>query len=148
MYSLAWGLALREFVLDREGSRLGIRVSDEHVALCGELISQRLEILDDAIVDDSEPARGVGMGVVLARPAMCRPAGMPDADRALQWLGGEPSLKILELALSAPPRELAVFESCDASRIVPAVFEALECADDRTHNRPCPQDPHYAAHRS
>jgi hypothetical protein len=47
---------LCEFVFDRERSRLGIRFSDEHAVLGGELIPERLEILDGAVIDDCEPA--------------------------------------------------------------------------------------------
>ncbi len=75
-------LAGGEFVLDHQRGDLGVGLGDEAVALGRELLAQRLEVLDDAVVDDGEPARRVRMGVRLGRLAVGRPAGVADADRA------------------------------------------------------------------
>jgi len=69
------------------------------------------------------------MGVVLGRPAMSRPAGMSDADRAFERLALKPALEIFKLAFGAPPRELAVFERCHARGIIAAIFGARERID-------------------
>ena len=107
-------LAERQFILDRERRDLGVGLGREFVALGGKLLAQRLEVLDDAVVDDGEPGRSVRMGVGDGRLAVGRPAGVADADCAGERLGGEFGLEVLELALGAPPLEPAVLERRDA----------------------------------
>ena len=138
--------ALRELVFDHEGGDLGVRLGRERIALRHEFIAQRLEVLDDAVVDDREPARGVGMGVGLGRLAMRRPAGVADADRARERRGGELGLEVSELALGPPAFKLAVLKRRDARGIIAAVFEALQRIDNRACDRPRPQNAHNAAH--
>ena len=87
------------------------------------------------------------MGVGLGRLAVRRPAGVADADRAHERLGGEPRLEVLQLSLGAPAREPAVLERRDAGRVVAAVFEALQRVDDRARNRARPENAHNSAHR-
>ena len=48
-------LALSEFVLDQERGDLGVRLGRERMALGGELVAQRSEVFDDAVVDHGEP---------------------------------------------------------------------------------------------
>ncbi len=139
-------LPLRELVLDHEGGDLRIRLRREDVALGGELLAQRLEILDDAVVDDGEPGRGVRMGVVLGRLAVGRPAGVADADRTRERRGGELRLEVLQLSLGAPARELAVFERGDAGRVVAAVFQALQRLHDGACDRPRPENADNSTH--
>jgi hypothetical protein len=69
--------ALGELVVDHEGRDLGIGLGREDVAFARELLAQRPEILDDAVVDDRKPGRSVRMGVGLGRLAVRRPAGGP-----------------------------------------------------------------------
>ena len=140
-------LARSEFVLDYERGDLGVRLGRERMALGGELVTQRPEVFDDAVVDHRESRRRVGMGVGLGRLAMRRPAGVADADRAREGMGRELGLEILEFALGAPPLEPPVLEGRDAGRVVAAVFESLERLDDGPRDRPPPQHAHYAAHR-
>ncbi len=94
-----------------------------------QLAPQLGEILDDAVVHDGEPVGGVRMGVVLGRPAVRRPAGVTDADRAGERLARKPLLEIFEFAFGAAARQHAVFERGDAGRIIAAIFEALERID-------------------
>ena len=87
----------------------------EAIAAAGELGLQRLEILDDAVMDHGDAARGDGMGVALARHAMRRPARVADADPALHRLGREPRLELGELALGAAALDRAVDQGRDAA---------------------------------
>ena len=114
VHRLLGRLAASQLVLDRKRGDLGIGLGGEMVSLGGKLLAQRLEVLDDAVVDDGEPGRSVRMGVGDRRLAVGRPARMSDTDRAGERLGGEFSLEVLELALGAPPLEPAVFERRDA----------------------------------
>src|SRR5215472_14104905 len=104
------------------------------------------EILDDAIVHDGNFFGGVRMGIVLAGTAMGRPAGVADPDPAGERLAGKPVLEILELALGAPSRELAVFQRRNTRRIVAAIFEALERIDQMRRRRLTADDSDNAAH--
>ena len=69
-------------LLDEVRERLGVRVGSEDVAALAQAVAQLLEVLDDAVVDDRDLARavGVGMGVEVIRPAVRRPARVGEAD--------------------------------------------------------------------
>src|SRR5262249_57322284 len=67
-----------------------------------QLLAQLAEILDDAVVDDSKALGGVGVGVAFGRPAVGRPAGVPDADGAGQRLAREPGFEGAQLTLGPP----------------------------------------------
>ena len=138
--------ALGEFVLDDEGRNFGIGLRRKRIALGGEFLAQRPEILDDAVMDDRKPRRGVRMGVGLGRLAMRRPAGVADADRPAERRRGEFRLEVLELALGAPPLQSAVLERRHAGGIVAAVFEPLQRIDDRARDRPGPENPDNSTH--
>src|SRR5262249_58927661 len=73
-----------ELRLDFVGEDLGVRVADEAVAGGRERRLAFGEVLEDAVVDDDDPARAVGvrMRVGLRRAAVSRPADVPDAARA------------------------------------------------------------------
>src|SRR5579872_503102 len=107
----------------------GVGLGREPDAFALELAAQFGKILDDAVVHDGDFFSGVRMRVVLGWAAMRGPTGMTDADRAGKRLAREPVLQILELALGAPPHELAVLQRGDAGGIVAAIFEALERID-------------------
>ncbi len=108
---------------------LGVGIGGKFGALLFEFAAQLSKILDDAVVHHRELFGGVRMGVVLGRPAMRRPAGVADADGAIERLAHEPGFEVFQLALGATPRELAAFERGDARGIVAPVFEALERID-------------------
>ena len=69
----------------------------EDAALGLHLLAQRLEILDDAVVDDGDAADDVRMGVADGRRAVGRPAGVGDADRAGQRLGSSSRARLSSL---------------------------------------------------
>src|SRR5439155_4998567 len=93
-------------------------------------------VFQDAVVDDDErtAAVGVGMGVVVGRPAVGGPAGMPDADGSGQRALAQDALEILDAPGRAPdlqrPRRR---QHGDTSRVIAAVFEALEALQDDAH---------------
>ena len=146
MNRLLGPLALFEFVLDDECGNLGIGLGRKRIAFGGEFLAQSPEILDDAVVDDRKPRRGVRMGVGFRRLAMRRPARVADADRSAKRRCGELRLQILKLALGAPPLQLAVLERRHAGGIVAAIFEPLQRIDDRARDRPGPENPDNSTH--
>ncbi len=125
---------------------LGVGLGREGGASGRELVSQLVEILDDAVVDDGDAVGRVRMRVVLVGPAMGRPAGVADADRAGERLAPEPLLEILELAFGAPAREVTFFQGGDARRVITTVFEALERIDHQGRDRLTTQYPDDPAH--
>ena len=81
-------------------------------------------VLDDAVVDDDDPAAAVavGMGVFLGRPAVGGPARVADAVVALDRVGAQRVLEPRQLAGAPPQLDLAVAHHGDAGRIVAAVL--------------------------
>jgi hypothetical protein len=116
-------LAQSELVGDEMGDDLGVGLALEAAALGLQLLAQRLEILDDAVVDDATPSTTCGMGVADGRRAVRRPAGVGDPDVARQRLPIELALEIVELALGAAALEPAVDDRAQARAVIAAIFE-------------------------
>ena len=110
----------------------------------------RGRVLDDAVVDDGDPAGlvGVGMGVGRGRRAVGGPAGVADADGAAGQAVGQLLLQHAELARGLADLEAVAVHHRDARRVIAAVLEAPEpleqqpgglpgsdVADDATHSR-------------
>ena len=66
------------------------------------------------------------MRVVLGRLAVGGPAGVADADVALERFGIQPLFEVLQLALGAAAREVTAFQRGDAGGIIAAIFKPLE----------------------
>ena len=103
-----------------------IRLALERPAIGDELVTQRLEILDDAVVDQRNRPDDVRMGVPDRGRAMGRPPGMRDPGDAVERIVGQFTRQIVELAFGAAPLELAIVDGADPRRVIAAVFEALE----------------------
>ena len=133
---------------DQLGHDLGVGLGREAVALGGQLGAQVLEVLDDAVVHDRDPAGLVRMGVVLGRRAMGRPAGVADAGHAGERLGLERALEIGELALGAAAVDPAPDQGRDAGAVVAAVLEPPERIEQQRRGRLAAEDTDDAAHGS
>src|SRR6185437_8987982 len=127
--------------------RLGVGLGLEAIAQARQLGLELLKILDDAVVDDRDAVGGDRMGVGLARHAMRRPAGMADADPALDRLLGETRLEPRELALGAAALDMAIDQRRDAGRIIAAIFEPPEPLDEQRRHLLTPDDANDAAHQ-
>ena len=86
----------------------------ELAAFGDQLVAQRLEILDDAVVDQRDRPDDVRMGVADRRRAVRRPARVGDPGDAVQRIGLQLAREIVELALGPPADELAVVDRADA----------------------------------
>ena len=107
--------AALDLARDEMGDDLGVGLALELAALGDQLVAQRLEILDDAVVDQRHRPDDVRVGVADGRRAVRRPAGVGDADRAVRADAAvELAREIVELALGAAPLELAVVDRADA----------------------------------
>src|SRR5262249_42316471 len=122
--------AFAHLVRYQMGDHLGVGLRCKLGTILFELLAELAEVLDDAVVYDREPFGRMRMRIRLARPPMCRPAGMTDADRAAQRLALELLLEVAQLALRAPPLERGAFERGYASRIVAAIFQTFERVDE------------------
>src|SRR3546814_8707233 len=76
-----------DFARDQMTDHFGIGLAGENPALRDQFIAQRLEILDDTIVDQRHVADDMGMRVVLGWFAMSGPAGM--GHRSEERRGGQ-----------------------------------------------------------
>ena len=80
------------FLGDEMRNHLGVGFGRELGAFGFQLAPQLGKILDDAVMYDRKLFRRVRMGVVLGRPAVRRPAGVTDADRAGERFTHKPLL--------------------------------------------------------
>ena len=144
------GLCRRKTVVHEVGHEMGddlaVRLAREGVTFCAQLIAQLPKILDDAVMHDGQPGRGVRMGVVLRRPPVGRPARMADADGAVQRLLGQLGFEVPELAGRPSPGQAAVLQRRDTGRVVTAIFETLEGIDEVKRDGACSQDADDATH--
>ena len=129
---------------------LGVRLGGEDVALAFQLALEGLVILDDAVVDHGQAIAGlVRVGIGFARRAMGGPAGVRDADTALERSFLEAALQRPDLAQRTHAVQATLFgEDGHARAVVATVFEAVQAleqdvldvttgdgADDATHER-------------
>ena len=84
----------------------------------------------------------------LVRPAVRRPAGVADADRAGQRRALEQRREVDELALGAAPLDMAVGQRRDAGRVVAAIFQPPEAVEQQRRRRRLAQNADDAAHLS
>ncbi|MDQ0576324.1 hypothetical protein QFZ29_002547 [Agromyces albus] len=119
---------------EEHGGDLGVGLTGELVALGEQFVFQLGEVLDDAVVDEGEPAlvTQVRVRVAVGGAAVRRPAGVADAraaavQRVRLDLVGE------DLQLSGALRGLdgsVVVDDRHACRVVAAVLEATEASHE------------------
>ena len=138
-----------EQAVQKMGRDLGVGLAREPGAPGGEILPERAEVLDDAVVHDRDAARDVGMGVGLRGRAVGRPACVADA-RTAPGRGGlaELVLEIDELAPGAPPVDGAVDQRRDAGGVVAPVFQPAQAVDEEPRRVGMADDPDDAAHGS
>lgn len=95
---------------DQMRDHFGVGFRGENPALGHEFVAQFAEILDDSVVNDREPRRGMRVGVVFGRLAMRGPARMADAAMARKRSLAQLGIEVLELALGAHAADLTVLE--------------------------------------
>ncbi len=87
-------------LLDEVGDDFGVGFGDELVALRGEFALEVEIVFDDAVVDDDDAAGAVAMrmGVFFGGAAVGCPAGVADAEGAVEGMFAEDFFEIAELA--------------------------------------------------
>src|SRR6266568_3650949 len=116
------------------GDDLRVGFGDELVALIAKFTLQVEVVLNDAVVDDDDAARAVtmGMGVFLSGASVRGPAGMTDAEGAVQRMLAENLFKVAQFSRSAAHLQSGAGGAAqgDTCRVVSAVFEAAQPLDD------------------
>jgi hypothetical protein len=116
-------------LLDEVRDGLGVGLGDERMAARLEPVAKRLEVLDDAVVDDRDPPGAVHLrvGVEVVRPAVGRPAGVCQPDRGVRRALGDRGSQVAQLAGALLHEHLAlVVDERDPGRVIAAVFEPPE----------------------
>ena len=127
---LAGGFRVLLHLFDQVGDDLGVGLGDEFVALGGEFALQVEIIFNDAVVDDDDAAGAVamGVGVLFGGAAVGGPAGVADAEGAVERMFAQNFFQVGELAGSAANLENGVGGAADgnAGRVVAAIFQAAQ----------------------
>ena len=118
--------SLAEQIIDEMQDDLGIGFCFENRAFFLQGLTQLAEILDDAVVNHRDVIGGMGVRIILGRPAVGGPACMSDAGMTGERFSLQPRFKILEFAFGAAPLEMIAFQRGDAGGIVAAIFKPLE----------------------
>src|SRR6266851_9631 len=121
------------------GDDLGVGLGDELVAGGGELFFEGEIVLDDAVVDDDEGSGAVAVGVrvLFGGAAVGGPAGVADAEGAVEGVGGDDGFEVAELAGGAADLQCSYASGAagvagygDAGGVVAAILEAAQAFND------------------
>ncbi len=118
------------------GDDLGVGFGDELVAAGDEVMLEGEVVFDDAVVHDDEGAGAVavGVGIFFCRSAVGGPAGVADAEGAVDGVGGEDGFEVAELAGGAAELEPAgATGDRDAGGVIAAVLETAQALNDDGH---------------
>ena len=135
---------------DQVGDHLGIGVGAELVALLHERPLDRLEILDDAVMDQGQHAvpSQMGVRVDVGGHAVGGPAGMADAGPARQRRLGQAGFELVD-----PPRRLAdgqfaaVVDDGHAGAVIAPILQTPQAAQQVVDRLPGADITHDSAHR-
>src|SRR5262249_21807452 len=130
---------------------LGVGLRAEIVPGLLEVPAQHDEVLDDAVVNDADAPRAVGMGmsVHVRGRAVGGPAGVADAHAPDGLLAVQHLHEVAELAGGAPHGQLTLRrDDRDARRVVAAVLQALEPVEQYWGSRPSSRVSYDATHDS
>ena len=96
----AGGVGVVLNLLDEVSDDFGVGFGDELVALRGEFALEVEVVFDDAVVDDDDAAGAVamGMGVLFGGAAVGGPAGVADAEGAVERMLAQDFFEIAEFA--------------------------------------------------
>src|SRR5690606_29548376 len=109
------------------GDYFGVGFRGEVVAQLLELLTQLVVVFDDAVVDYGQPFGHMGVGVVFGRFAVGGPAGVGDAQVAVDGFFLQGIFQLDDLADGAGAFDaVAGGQDGDAGGVIAAVFEATQ----------------------
>src|SRR5689334_8307485 len=126
----------------------GVGLALKFASFGNELVAERLEILDDAVVDERHGSDDMRMCIAHGRRAMRCPARMGYASGAVERARLQLAREILELALGPTPFEAPIVNRADSGGIITAVFEPLQPIEQALRDIRFTHDPDNAAHDS
>ena len=121
-------------LFNQVGDDLGVRLGDEFVALSGEFALQLEIVFNDSVVydDDAPGAVAMGVGVLFGGASVGGPAGVADAEGAIDGMLDENLFEVGQLAGGAAHLEGGTGWRADgdARRVIAAIFQAPQPFDD------------------
>ncbi len=91
-----------------------------------QFFAQRVEVLDDTVVDDRDFAVGMGVSIGDVWDTVGGPTGVADATASRQRRPSDFGGQVLELALSAATLDLTIDQGRDPGAVIAPVFEAFQ----------------------
>src|SRR4030042_3702222 len=110
------------------GEDLAIRLRAEDMPLPDEFFFERKIVLDDSVVDDNQGPRAIAMrmGVLLARPSVGRPAGVPQPATSLERRCLQALNAVADLAFDPPDLDFVIADDGHTRAVIASVFKLLE----------------------
>src|ERR1044071_5676887 len=115
---ILWRGSLLDFPRDEVADDLRVGLAFERPPFGDQLVAERLEILDDAVVDQRNGPDDVRMRVADGRSAVRRPTRVGDPRDAVKRVRLELSREIVELAFRPAPNELPLLDRANARRVI------------------------------
>src|SRR5690606_30424547 len=129
------------------GDHFGVGFRGEGVAEVGELLAQCTVVFDDAVMDDGQAFREMGVCVAFGGFAVGGPAGVGDAQVAVDGFLFQGVFQFDDLAHGAGAFDaVAGGQYGDAGRVVAAVFQAAEAFDEDGGDVAFGDGAYYSAH--
>jgi len=129
-------------------NHLGIGLTGEDPTARDKFLAQRLEILDNSIVDHCDVIGRVRVRIVGRRAAVGRPAGMRDPDRAGQRIGGKLARQIDQFPRGAATIDHPVVNGGDPGGIIAAIFQPPQPVEQSLRHVFLAQNAYDAAHET
>ena len=119
---------------DELGDGFGIRLGFKDITKRDQLLAERPVILDNAVMNESDFACHVRVGVDFVRHAVGCPTGVADPDITGQRCLIQQGLQVEQFSFGTSAVNAAVHQGRDTGRIITPVFQPLETFhQDRGH---------------
>ena len=153
LQGLAGGLgqagAGRKVALDQVDDHFGIRIRLEDSAFGLQLAAQLDKVFDNPVVHHHHIAGHpqVGMGVAGAWLAVGGPAGVSHAQAAVYGFFEYQRLQARQLAGIAADFDMPILQHCQPGRVIAAVFQAFQTAQNNRRRVTRPDITYYSTHK-
>ena len=139
-------LTERQVVCHQMRHDFGVRLGVELMAMGLELVPKKCEILDDAIMDDRDPARGVRVGIGLVGNTMGGPARMADPRGTAQRPVLQEFRQTIELAFRPPPLDGTTSQRRYSGTVIASIFQPAKSIHEQWRRRPEADTSHNPTH--
>jgi hypothetical protein len=120
-------------VTDQVSEYLGISLGKEFVPAAKEFFAKRGVVFDDAIMDNSQLAGLIemGMGIGIAGQSVCGPARVADAEGAMNWKLLDKFSKSGDAADAFANLEAAMVEQAKTGGVIASIFEPAQALNQQ-----------------